>query len=57
VNLQEVLKQLRLERQLLTEAILVLERLMAESAKPRRGRPPKWMSVRNWRTQINHPSK
>jgi hypothetical protein len=47
VHLQEILKQLRREKQLLTEAILVLERLMAESAKPRRGRPPKWLKGPN----------
>ena len=43
MNLHEILKQLRRERELLTAAILAVERLLAESGRPRRGRPPKWL--------------
>jgi len=43
VNLKQILTQLHRERQLLTEVISALERLLAESGRPRRGRPPKWL--------------
>ena len=46
MNLTEILMQLRRERALIEEAIAVLERLLAESGTPRRGRPPKWLKAR-----------
>lgn len=42
-NITNMLVELRAERQLIEESILVLERL-ASGGGPRRGRPPKWMS-------------
>jgi hypothetical protein len=39
-----MLAELRAERERLTEAILVLERLAAGGQK-RRGRPPKWLAA------------
>lgn len=43
MNITNMLVELRAERQLIDESILVLERL-ASGGGPRRGRPPKWMS-------------
>jgi hypothetical protein len=43
MDFDALLAQLRTEREMLEEAILVLERLARGSGK-RRGRPPKWLS-------------
>ena len=43
MNLVHMLAELRVERQQIEEAILVLERLAASGGR-RRGRPPKWMA-------------
>jgi hypothetical protein len=43
MNLEEIIKELRRQQQLLIEAIAALERLLAARGRPRRGRPPKWM--------------
>ena len=40
-----MLQQLREERQQITEAILVVERIAAGTRGKRRGRPPKWMAA------------
>ena len=45
MDLTTILKQLYRERELVEEAIAVLERLLAESARPRRGRPPAWLEA------------
>ena len=42
-----MLAELRAERDRLSEAILVVERLAIGSRGKRRGRPPKWMSTTN----------
>ncbi len=42
MQLNQILEELRRERQQLDEAILSLERLVAGSG-PRRGRPPAWL--------------
>jgi len=42
MNIEEILKSLRDERDSLEEAILSLERLAAGQGR-RRGRPPAWM--------------
>ena len=44
MNILQMLEDLRLERQRIDEAILVVERLAAGGSR-RRGRPPKWMSA------------
>jgi len=43
INVDEMLAELRQQRQLLEQAIVSFERL-AGGASPRRGRPPKWMA-------------
>ena len=43
MDFDALLAQLRIEREMLEEAILALERLARGSGK-RRGRPPKWLS-------------
>jgi hypothetical protein len=43
VDINRMLNDLRTEREQLSEAILVLERLSLGEGK-RRGRPPKWMT-------------
>lgn len=43
MDINKMLADLRTEREQITEAILVLERLTAGQGK-RRGRPPKWMT-------------
>ena len=43
MNLVHMLAELRVERQQIEEAILVLERLAASGGR-RRGRPPKWLT-------------
>jgi hypothetical protein len=44
MNIITMLEELRAERQMIEESILVLERLAIGRGK-RRGRPPKWMSA------------
>jgi hypothetical protein len=44
MDLSNILKQLREQRDALNESILSLERIVAGSG-PRRGRPPKWMAA------------
>ena len=44
MDIMSMLAEIRAERERLTEAILVLERIAAGGRK-RRGRPPKWMTV------------
>ena len=44
MNIIKMLEELRAERQMIEESILVLERLAIGRGK-RRGRPPKWMSA------------
>jgi len=44
MNVIKMLEELRAERQMIEESILVLERLAIGRGK-RRGRPPKWMSA------------
>jgi hypothetical protein len=44
MDINSMLTELRAERERLTEAILVLERLAAGGHK-RRGRPPKWLAA------------
>ena len=46
MDLAKTLTQLRLERELVEEAIVSLERLAAASGKRRRGRPPAWLKTR-----------
>jgi hypothetical protein len=43
MDFDALLAQLRMEREMLEEAILALERLAGGSGR-RRGRPPKWLS-------------
>jgi hypothetical protein len=43
LNLDKILKELRRERKLIDDAILSIERLLAASSRPRRGRPPGWL--------------
>ena len=43
MDINKMLNDLRMEREQLSEAILVLERLSLGQGK-RRGRPPKWMT-------------
>lgn len=43
MDINKMLADLRTEREQISEAILVLERLTAGQGK-RRGRPPKWMA-------------
>jgi hypothetical protein len=43
MDINQMLADLRLEREQLVEAIFVLERLATGRGK-RRGRPPKWMT-------------
>lgn len=45
MNLPKMLAELRRERDLIDEAIACLERLLAASSKPRRGRPPNWLKT------------
>jgi hypothetical protein len=45
MNILNMLAELRIERQRLDEAILVIERLAVSAAGKRRGRPPKWMAA------------
>lgn len=40
-----MLVDLRAERERLSEAIIVIERLAAGTGERRRGRPPKWMAA------------
>jgi hypothetical protein len=47
MDILKMLAELRAERQRLSEAILVVERLAIGSGVKRRGRPPKWMSAAN----------
>ena len=42
MDIDKMLAELRVKREQIEEAIEALERL-AESKKPRRGRPPKWL--------------
>ena len=42
INVSKILAKLRQEREQIEESILSLERL----ARPKRGRPPAWMSAR-----------
>lgn len=44
MDINQMLAELRAEREQLEEAILALERLVRGGGK-RRGRPPKWMSA------------
>jgi hypothetical protein len=44
MNIHKMLEELRLERQQIDEAVLILERL-ARWQPRRRGRPPAWLSV------------
>jgi hypothetical protein len=44
MDINQMLADLRLERERLVESIAVLERLAAGHGK-RRGRPPKWMTA------------
>jgi hypothetical protein len=44
MDIEQILSELRSERQHIEEAILVLERLGMGSGKKRRGRPPKWIT-------------
>jgi hypothetical protein len=41
----EIVKGLREEREQIQEAIIALERLQASGGKRRRGRPPAWLAV------------
>jgi len=52
MNVDEILKELRTERDALMEAILSLERLAASQGK-RRGRPPAWMAAAEAVTTAN----
>jgi hypothetical protein len=45
MNLPKMLAELRQERDVLDETIACLERLLATSGKPRRGRPPAWLKA------------
>jgi len=45
MTLSTILAELQHERELIDEAILALERLLAGSG-PRRGRPPNWLKKR-----------
>ena len=45
MDIYEILKGLRNEREQLEEAIIALERLHANSGKRRRGRPPAWLAA------------
>ena len=57
MDVEQMLVELRQERELLEEAILVLERIArGEDAKPRRGRPPKALSA-NGGTSTEKPRK
>jgi hypothetical protein len=49
MNLPKTLADLRLERDLIDRAIAYLERLLAASSKPRRGRPPVWLQAHKGR--------
>jgi hypothetical protein len=44
MNVEQMLRELRAERDQLSEAIAVMERMAYGRAK-RRGRPPKWMTA------------
>lgn len=44
-SISNCLAELRSRRQQLDEAILLLERLGAGAARPRRGRPPQWLAA------------
>jgi hypothetical protein len=56
VDINKMIAELRAEREQIEESILVLERLARGQGK-RRGRPPKWMTVRRGRPpgSINKP--
>ena len=43
MDIEKIVKDLREQRSLLEEAILVMEKL-ARTQSPRRGRPPKWLN-------------
>jgi hypothetical protein len=45
MDILKMLAELRAERERITEAILVVERLAIASGGKRRGRPPLWMSA------------
>jgi hypothetical protein len=45
MDILNMLAELRSERDRLTEAILVVERIAIGSTGKRRGRPPKWMAT------------
>lgn len=51
MNLQKILNELRRERDFIDEAIASLERLLAASSRPRRGRPPKWLQAHKGRAR------
>ena len=56
MDVLKMLAELRAERQLVEEGIMVLERLARGGAK-RRGRPPKWMSAHEESTSLAPPLK
>jgi hypothetical protein len=43
MNVNRIIAELRSEKQMVDETILILERLAVRT--PRRGRPPKWIST------------
>ena len=45
MNLPKMLADLRRERDVLVETVACLERWLATSGKPRRGRPPAWLQA------------
>jgi hypothetical protein len=45
MDIHQMLADLRSERERLSEAIIVIERLAVSGGKKRRGRPPKWMAA------------
>ena len=54
MDFDALLAQLRMERVMLEEAILALERLAGGAGK-RRGRPPKWLSEQRAATSLEAP--
>jgi hypothetical protein len=57
MNLTKILAELRRERDLIDEAIASLERLLAASGRPRRGRPPKWLQAYKGRARKRRKRK
>jgi hypothetical protein len=51
-DLYEILNELRQELQELNEAILIFERLAESRSIKRRGRPPKWLSVKREKERV-----